>query len=77
MMRQRNTQRMNTPAPVRKVRAAVPSTGHAPILDGQAKAEFKTHEQALDAARDLRRRSPMLQIKVFDAEKKSSELVAT
>ena len=75
-MRPRSTQRMSSPAPVRKARTAVPSTGYALIVDGQAKADFKTHEQALEAARDLKRRMPMLQIKVFDAEKNLSELVA-
>jgi hypothetical protein len=42
-------------------------------VDGQAKAEFRAHEQALNAARDLKGRFPMLQVKVYDAEMKLSE----
>jgi len=35
-----------------------------------ARADFKTHDRALKAARDLKGRFPMLEIKVYDAEKK-------
>jgi PP-loop superfamily ATP-utilizing enzyme len=69
-MRQQRTQRMSAPAPVRKLRSGVPATGYALIVDGQAKADFKTHEQALKAARDLKGRFPMLQVKIYDAEHK-------
>jgi hypothetical protein len=71
-MRQQRTQRMSTPASV-PPRSDVPVTGYALIVDGQAKADFKTHEQALKAARDLKGRFPMLQVKVYDAETKLSE----
>jgi hypothetical protein len=72
-MRQHRTQQMSTPAPVPKPRSDVPVAGYALIVDGQAKAEFKAHEQALKAARDLKGRFPMLQVKVYDAETKLSE----
>jgi hypothetical protein len=72
-MRQQRTQRMSTPAPVPKPRSDDPVIGYALIVDGQAKADFKTHEQALKAARDLKGRFPMLQIKIYDAERKLSE----
>ena len=74
-MRQQRTQRMSIPAPASKTRSDVPVAGYALIVDGQAKADFKTHEQALKAARDLKGRFPMLQIKVYDAEKKLSESI--
>jgi hypothetical protein len=56
-----------------KPRSDVPVTGFALIVDGQAKADFITHEQALKAARDLKGRFPRLQVKVYDAEKNQSE----
>jgi hypothetical protein len=37
------------------------------------KTEFKTKDRALKAARDLKGRFPMLQIKVDDAEEERSE----
>jgi hypothetical protein len=72
-MRQQRTQRMSTTAPVPKPRSDDPVIGYALIVDGQAKADFKTHEQALKAARDLKGRFPMLQIKIYDAKRKLSE----
>jgi hypothetical protein len=67
---------MSTPAPVATQHRAcigLPSSGYALIVDGRAEADFETHDQALNAARDLKERFPMLQIKVHDAEKKLSE----
>ena len=72
-MRQQRTQRMNTPVPVPKPRSDVPVIGCALIVDGQAKADFETHDQARQAARELKARFPMLQVKVYDAEKMLSE----
>jgi hypothetical protein len=34
------------------------------VVDGQAKTDFKSHGQALKAARELKGRFPMLQIKM-------------
>jgi hypothetical protein len=45
------------------------------IVDGHAKNEFDTKEGAGKWARELKRRFPMLQIKVYDAEAKRSEEV--
>jgi len=39
------------------------------------KTEFDTIDRAQKAARDLKRRYPMLQVKVFDAEKKQSDTI--
>ena len=72
-MRQQRTQRMGMPAPAPKPRSDVPETGYALIVDGQAKADFKTREHAMKVAGDLKRRFPMLQIKIYDAERKLSE----
>ena len=46
----------------------LPLTGYAVVVDGQIKTEFKTKEGAHNGAHDLKRRFPMLQIKVYDAE---------
>jgi hypothetical protein len=54
----------------------LPTSGYALIVDGHVKSEFKTKEGAEKGARDLKRRFPMLQIKVFDAEAKRTEDVA-
>ena len=72
-MRQERTQR--TPAPAPKYRAAteLPTSGYVLIVDGQVKTEFKEQDRALKAARDLKGRFPMLQIKVYDAENKRIE----
>jgi len=50
----------------------LPPTGYAVVVDGQIKTEFKTKEGAHNGARDLKRRFPMLQIKVYDAETKQT-----
>ena len=39
------------------------------------KREFNTEEAAIKAARDLKGRFPMLQVKVYDAETKQSETI--
>jgi hypothetical protein len=43
------------------------------IVDGQVKTEFMTQDRALKAARELKGRFPMLQIKIYHAENKRSE----
>ena len=50
----------------------LPLTGYAVVVDGQIKTEFKTKEGAHTGAHDLKRRFPMLQIKVYDAETKQT-----
>jgi len=74
-MRQQRTQRTSAPAPTNRVSVDLPTSGYALIVDGQAKADFKTHDQALKAARELKGRFPILQVKVYDAEKKHSEKI--
>lgn len=69
-MRQQRTRRASTPA------EEVPASGYALIVDGQVKTEFETHDRAIKAAKNLKERFPMLQVKVYDAEKKMSENIA-
>ena len=70
------TQRTPAPAPTaRATTNLLPTSGFALIVDGQVKAEFKTQDQATEAATDLKRRFLMLQIKVYDAENKRSNLL--
>ena len=45
--------------------------GYTLIVDGLAKKEFGTQDLALKAARELKGRFPMLQVKVYDAEKQA------
>jgi hypothetical protein len=45
------------------------------IVDGQVKTEFKEQDRALKAARDLKGRFPMLQVKVYDAGNRRSEQI--
>jgi hypothetical protein len=74
-MRQQRKERMATPAAREKVRTDLPTSGYTIVVDGHAKAAFATGDQALKAAMDLKGRFPMLQIKVYDAERKRSEKI--
>ena len=74
-MRQQHTRRTSAPGPMSRAGTGLPTGGYVLIVDGQAKTEFDTHDPALKAARDLKGRFPMLQVKVYDAEKKQSETV--
>ena len=74
-MRQQRTQRPSAPAPMSKAGTGLPTSGYALVVGGQAKREFDTHDRALKAARDLKGRFPILQVKVYDAEKNLSETI--
>jgi len=73
-MRQQGKQRMAMPAPKPRDKD-VPTSGYALIVDGHSKAIFASNDQALKAAKDLKGRFPMLQIRVYDAESKRSEKI--
>jgi hypothetical protein len=45
----------------------LPTSGFALEIDGRLKTEFETKEGAEQGAAELKRRFPMLQIRVFDA----------
>jgi hypothetical protein len=44
-------------------------------VDGQVKRGVDTQDRALKAARDLKGRLPMLQVKVFNAATKQTEMI--
>jgi hypothetical protein len=44
-------------------------------VDGQSKAIFTSKDQALKAAKDLKKRFPKLQIRIYDAERRRSEKI--
>jgi hypothetical protein len=74
-MLKQHTQRTSTAAPVYRAKSGLPTSGYALVVDGQMKSEFNTHDGALKVARELKGRFPMLQVKVYDAEKKHSEKI--
>ena len=80
-MRQQRTKRMSapaptsTPSPTSRARVDLPTSGYALVVDGLAKREFDTQDRALKAARDLKGRFPVLQVKVYDAESKQSKTI--
>jgi hypothetical protein len=75
MQRQR-AQRSAMPVPVRqRASTDTASTDYGLIVDGLRKAEFKTRENALKAAMDMKKRFPRLQVKVFNPETKLSETI--
>jgi hypothetical protein len=51
----------------------LPIAGHAIEVDGRLKIEFVSKEGALAGAEELKRRFPMLQIKIYDAQTKTRE----
>jgi hypothetical protein len=55
---------------MQKLSRDLPSSGYAIIVDGRVKTEFATKEGVENGARDLKRRFPMLQVKIYDAQAK-------
>jgi hypothetical protein len=51
----------------------LPTTGYALEVDGRLKTEFETKEGAWTGAEELKKRFPMLRVKVYDAETKTTE----
>jgi hypothetical protein len=51
----------------------LPNTGYALEVDGRLKTEFETKEGAWTGAEELKKRFPMLQVKIYDAETKTTE----
>jgi hypothetical protein len=72
-MREQRRMAAPAPAPVNRATTELPTSGYALVVDGQMKTEFKTKDRAVNAARDLKSRFPMLQVKVYDAETKRSD----
>ncbi|MEH2499259.1 hypothetical protein V1294_005738 [Bradyrhizobium sp. AZCC 1678] len=76
-MRQERTQGAPMAARATTSRAPtdLPTSGYALVVDGQAKREFETQDSANQAAKDLKRRFPNLQVKVYDAERNRLEQI--
>jgi hypothetical protein len=51
----------------------LPVSGYALEIDGRLKTEFATKDGARSGGEELKRRFPMLQIKIYDAETKVRE----
>lgn len=50
-----------------KLSKDLPLSGYAIIVDGLVKTEFSTRDGVEAGARNLKRRFPMLQVKIYDA----------
>jgi len=76
-MRQLRTQQSPVAVRATTIRAPtdLPTSGYALIVDGHAKREFKTQDSAIQAAKDLKRRFPNLQVKVYDADRRRVEQI--
>jgi hypothetical protein len=55
----------------------LPTTGYAIIVDGSVKTEFATKDGVESGARDLKRRFPTLEIKIYDAQAKADQEPST
>jgi hypothetical protein len=55
--------------------AELPATGYALEVDGHLKTEFKTKEGAQRGAEELKKRFPILKVKIYDAQTKTREEV--
>ena len=51
----------------------LPNKGYALEVDGRLKTEFETKEGAWTGAEELKKRFPMLRIRIYDAETKTTE----
>lgn len=51
----------------------LPTTGYALEVDGRLKTEFETKEGAWTGAEALKKRFPILRVKVYNAETKTTE----
>ena len=53
----------------------LPASGYALEVDGRLKAEFATRDGARTGAEELKKRFPMLKIRIYDAQTKTREEV--
>ena len=60
---------------MQKMVSNFPASGYALVVDGRIKTEFSTKEGAEQGAFDLKRRFPSLQIGVYDAHAKRTEVI--
>ncbi|GEC57950.1 hypothetical protein ABIF38_008537 [Bradyrhizobium japonicum] len=53
----------------------LPASGYVLEIDGQLKTEFATRDGAFAGAQELKKRRPMLQVRIYDARTKAREEV--
>ncbi|MDH6264466.1 hypothetical protein [Bradyrhizobium sp. BR13661] len=51
----------------------LPASGYAVQIDGRLKAEFATRDGARTGAEELKKRFPMLKIRIYDAQTQTRE----
>lgn len=54
----------------------LPTSGYALEVDGRLKAEFMTRDGAKAGAEELKKRFPMLRVRIYDAETRTREEIA-
>jgi hypothetical protein len=54
----------------------LPDRGYALEVDGRMKAEFATRDGAKSGGEELKRRFPMLQVRIYDAQTKTCEEIS-
>jgi len=54
----------------------LPTSGYALEVDGRLKAEFATRDGARTGAEELKKRFPMLRVKIYDAQTRTREEVS-
>jgi hypothetical protein len=54
----------------------LPTSGYALEVDGRLKAEFATRDGAKTGAQELKRRFPMLRVRIYDAQTRTREEVS-
>ena len=57
------------------VSCELPASGYALEVDGRLKAEFATRDGARTGAEELKKRFPMLQIRIYEAQTQTRENV--
>jgi hypothetical protein len=54
----------------------LPDQGYALEVDGRMKAEFATMDGARAGGQELKKRFPMLQVRIYDAQMKTREEIS-
>lgn len=52
---------------------ALPASGYALEVDGRMKTEFQTRDGARAGAAELKKRFPMLRVRIYDAQTETRE----
>jgi hypothetical protein len=55
----------------------LPTSGYSIEVDGRPKAEFATRDGARAGGEELKKRFPMLQIRIYDAQTNAREEIGT